>query len=459
MIHLRRLIPIGVSVVCLLVVPSLTSESEAFRGYYPLIDYRLQNTPTYCITEIHQNDYVNSSDFRNIIQNSINEWTNELVQTYPSEKNIWAIKLKQEIHTESNFPEECDMTIHYKENLSEYPDAIGVFHYSSKLDLPQILISHDVLKEKFEWAEQTTKDRIYESMRPVVLHELGHSFGLGHYFVADWGTMGNYYSFKEIPSIMFPAAVNDVERSAITSLDVDKVYSIYGTFGFLAFSLTDEDTKGIKNFEGPKDIERVFSNVKISTEQIKLKNSDTVYVTVSGNLIKDKMLQNQKVSLIIKKPDQSVDSLEFIPKRNGYFEAMVGFEADSQKGMYVIEPVYLNTIQHDMRLNLEVEPLPKEIISDIPDKTKSIPSWIKNNADWWAEGQIDDNSFVQGIQFMIKEDIISIPNLSKSSSESADSVPAWIKNNAGWWAEGQIDDNSFVKGIEYLVKVGIIKVS
>ena len=38
-------------------------------------------------------------------------------------------------------------------------------------------------------------------------------------------------------------------------------------------------------------------------------------------------------------------------------------------------------------------------------------------------------------------------------------VPDWIKNNAGWWAEGQIDDNSFVQGIEYLVKVGIIQVS
>ena len=88
----------------------------------------------------------------------------------------------------------------------------------------------------------------------------------------------------------------------------------------------------------------------------------------------------------------------------------------------------------------------------------SIPTWIKNNAGWWAEGQIDDNSFVQGIQFMIKENIFSIPNLPESS-ETAESVPAWVKNNAGWWAEGQIDDNSFVKGIEYLVKVGIIQVS
>ena len=26
-------------------------------------------------------------------------------------------------------------------------------------------------------------------------------------------------------------------------------------------------------------------------------------------------------------------------------------------------------------------------------------------------------------------------------------VPDWIKNNAGWWADGTIDDSSFVSGI------------
>jgi len=37
-----------------------------------------------------------------------------------------------------------------------------------------------------------------------------------------------------------------------------------------------------------------------------------------------------------------------------------------------------------------------------------IPPWIKNNADWWADGLIDDSSFVQGIQFMIKEGLIKL---------------------------------------------------
>ena len=88
----------------------------------------------------------------------------------------------------------------------------------------------------------------------------------------------------------------------------------------------------------------------------------------------------------------------------------------------------------------------------------AIPEWIKNNAGWWAEGQIDDSSFLQGIQFLIKEGIMVIPPTETSGSSGSEGVPAWIKNNAGWWAEGQIDDSSFLQGIQYLVKEGIIKV-
>jgi len=38
------------------------------------------------------------------------------------------------------------------------------------------------------------------------------------------------------------------------------------------------------------------------------------------------------------------------------------------------------------------------------------------------------------------------------------SIPAWIKSNAGWWATDQIDDSSFLQGIQYLVQKGIIVV-
>ena len=48
------------------------------------------------------------------------------------------------------------------------------------------------------------------------------------------------------------------------------------------------------------------------------------------------------------------------------------------------------------------------VINRISSESTSIPAWIKNNAGWWAAGQIPDSAFVQGIQFLIKEGIIVI---------------------------------------------------
>ncbi len=88
-------------------------------------------------------------------------------------------------------------------------------------------------------------------------------------------------------------------------------------------------------------------------------------------------------------------------------------------------------------------------------QTELLPKWIKNNAGWWADGSIDDETFVQGIEYLIQENIIVVSEKSQTGSNEQN-VPDWIKNNAGWWADGSIDDETFVQGIEYLVKTGII---
>jgi len=97
------------------------------------------------------------------------------------------------------------------------------------------------------------------------------------------------------------------------------------------------------------------------------------------------------------------------------------------------------------------------IVNRIDTGEISIPAWIKNNAGWWANGEIPDSAFLQGIEFLIKEGIMVIPPTVSGDIESHE-VPAWIKNNAGWWANGEIDDNTFVSGIQYLIKTGIIVV-
>lgn len=93
----------------------------------------------------------------------------------------------------------------------------------------------------------------------------------------------------------------------------------------------------------------------------------------------------------------------------------------------------------------------------VSQTTYNIPAWIKNNAKWWSEDKIGNNDFVSGIQYMIKEKIMKIPETKKGTSTSKE-IPSWIKNNAGWWSDGTISDDDFVRGIQYLITQGIMTV-
>ena len=86
-----------------------------------------------------------------------------------------------------------------------------------------------------------------------------------------------------------------------------------------------------------------------------------------------------------------------------------------------------------------------------------IPEWVKNIAEFWCQDKIDDASFVEGIQYLIDNNIIIVSTTSLNSGQSQE-IPEWVKNNACWWADGLITDQDFASGIEYLIAEGILKV-
>ena len=94
-----------------------------------------------------------------------------------------------------------------------------------------------------------------------------------------------------------------------------------------------------------------------------------------------------------------------------------------------------------------------------------IPSWIKNNAGWWASGMITEDEFLKGIEYLINKNIILIDTTTDEKAyiptDTSDTkrVPDWVKNNAGWWAGDLIGDYDFLNGIKYLINKGIILVS
>jgi plastocyanin len=88
--------------------------------------------------------------------------------------------------------------------------------------------------------------------------------------------------------------------------------------------------------------------------------------------------------------------------------------------------------------------------------TYHIPSYVKNNAKWWASDEITNDDFINGIQFLVKNGymVIHVPNTSKVNSNT---IPIWVKYNAGNWTVGNTSDEEFASSISYLIEHGIIR--
>jgi len=92
-----------------------------------------------------------------------------------------------------------------------------------------------------------------------------------------------------------------------------------------------------------------------------------------------------------------------------------------------------------------------------------IPNWIKDVAGWWASGIISENEFLTGIEYLVNNNIILINFVPcndeiQSQYGNTKSIPDWIKNNANWWSENLIDDTDFINGLQYLIEYKIIKI-
>ena len=73
----------------------------------------------------------------------------------------------------------------------------------------------------------------------------------------------------------------------------------------------------------------------------------------------------------------------------------------------IVPNIMSDYLKISVPINASDKATPHVIIPDFVP-TQEIPIWVKNNAGWWAEGAIDDDSFVGGIQFLIEEGIMNV---------------------------------------------------
>ena len=179
-------------------------------------------------------------------------------------------------------------------------------------------------------------------------------------------------------------------------------------------------------------------------------------ITFSGNVNKYDERRDLRIS-IFDSSNNFILTQKTSVNTDGTFLHSILLNEKFFDGKFIVKAQYGNSQATVQKMSFEIKS--NDVTMEEKLTSVKIPDWIKNNAGWWADGLIDDNSFVEGFQFLIKEGLMEIPATEQGSVSNDNKIPDWIKNNAGWWADGLIDDNSFVQGIQFLIKEGLMKIS
>ena len=218
------------------------------------------------------------------------------------------------------------------------------------------------------------------------------------------------------------------------------------------------------------DLELVILNEKIVSEtpftyniEFSIKNISEKTNSVDNFLIKDEKGNVFKHDYYGK---SSFDGRDIFPSHERKGNLTFELNNKPEKIMFIVyesksNPIILHTGYYPISYSNKNSDTPNSksdttSSDEYTNKESLIPLWIKNNAGWWVDGKIDDNSFVQGIQFLIKEGIVKIPSTSEGSNSENNEIPPWIKNTTKFWVDSQISDNEFIGALQFLVKEGIL---
>ena len=481
-----------------IVVSIGSSYAYALDYTYPTINQRLTEIPTYCAVE-SISDKIEPSEMNEMISKSelaVNMWKAKLQESETTNKEFWDMKFKK-IGKNESVSDDCTITILFRDD----PEFSG-----SLLSKTLGAFMRNSIYIYYENQQSIYGEKWMDGILKTIIHEMGHTFGLGHYTTDD-----NDYNRKiatrneSPPSIMFaPAHVNPDLRK-ITEIDVQLVRTIYGSYGFHAFSEQRPSEKIIENPISPLDPLYPFESTEISKNTVKLFRHQDTMMTISGQINNTVYMSGHPVFILITNPELSVEVLKVKPTRNGFFETYLNFNYKSLPGKYSIEFAYIDKIDQSKNLIFDVEqtdiPLaPKfenlnilQVNNDAErffemglygDAIKNYKV-VMNNADKIQEplylnalnkiglALIQLKNYEKSLSYFerVYEINPNYPNIgqnlktSKSlienngeiiTTDSTVSLPGWIKSNVGWWINGQATNQLLFDAFEYMQNKGLI---
>lgn len=88
--------------------------------------------------------------------------------------------------------------------------------------------------------------------------------------------------------------------------------------------------------------------------------------------------------------------------------------------------------------------------------TIQIPFWVKDTAQKWHDGRVDNAGFSKDIQYLITSGLVRVSGQVTPTS-TFEYIPSWQKKVADWWSQGLVSDYDYVNSIQYLLDKKIIK--
>ena len=90
-----------------------------------------------------------------------------------------------------------------------------------------------------------------------------------------------------------------------------------------------------------------------------------------------------------------------------------------------------------------------------------VPDWVQTTAQFWIDENVSDREFTDALGFLVKERIIEVeiePQLAETDQPATEEpqVPAWIATTTEWWINGEVPEDQFLEGIKWMIKNKII---
>ena len=385
-------------IIIILVIVLLIPLNVYAETLYPTTTERVYEPPSYCFVKPSDASSIEKTMIQKWeleVEDAVYDWRTKLQNGVPSEfKYLWNLSY---LGSDTEPLPNCHYPIYLKphpDNSDNWYESLGsMWFYYDIIHVYFLNILYEYGETHYWPYYDSTSLRTLAEIGGTTRHEIGHSFGLGHYSTDDDDFRTKWSKLNVLPSIMITGLGTDKDFRQITAIDISKVRAIYGSAGFFAFSTVPIPQPTVPIPQPILPITPIFpiESMGVDSNEIIVDRYGTQYVKVFGNISNDVLLRGHDVHLKITYPDLTEEILRITvgSRSGGYFETTLSFDQNAMVGSYIISAIYLE--HTDKSKDVKFKIFSQETFA--PSKSQIVNSQPSSqiNDDYDYDGILDNN--------------------------------------------------------------------